>query len=78
MVNHALDARSGKAVTAIAWKAGMTARGAMHLQRQVARVPANAMINARDGVNYAFSDQEMDWFLTYFEEEAEQTEPKAA
>ena len=71
IVNQMLDARSGKAVTAIAWKAGLTARGAMQLQRQVARVPANAMINARDGVNYALTESEMDWFLTYFREEAD-------
>ena len=55
VVNHMLDSRSGKAVTAVAWHAGLSARGAMMLQRVVARVPANAMIHARDGVNYAMT-----------------------
>lgn len=68
VVNKMLDSRSGKAATAVSWKAGLSARGAMKLQQLVARVPANAMIHARDGVKYALSDAEMLWFLTYFQE----------
>lgn len=29
------------------------------------------MIHARDGVKYALSDAEMEWFLTYFREQVE-------
>ena len=68
VVNKMLDSRSGKAGTAMAWKAGLSARGSMKLQQLVARVPANAMIHARDGVKHALSDAEMLWFLTYFQE----------
>ena len=70
VVHKMLDSRSGKAVTSLAWKAGLSARGSMKLQRQAARVPANAMIHARDGVKYALADSEMDWFVTYFAEQA--------
>ena len=77
VVNKMMDSRSGKAVTAISWKAGLTARGSMKLQRHGARIAANAMIHARDGVNYALSDTEMNWFLTYFREQAEGTAPAA-
>ena len=41
-VNAMLDSRSGKAVTALSWRAKLTARGAMSLQRHVSRVPTNA------------------------------------
>ena len=67
VINKMIDSRSGKAA---AWKAGLSARGAMKLQQLAARVPANAMIHARDGVKYAISDAEMEWFLTYFRESA--------
>ena len=67
VIHKMRDSRSGKAVTALAWKSGLSARGSMKLQRQVARVPAKAMIHARDVVNYALADSEMDWFVSYFE-----------
>ncbi|MSP21141.1 MAG: DUF2336 domain-containing protein [Alphaproteobacteria bacterium] len=70
-VNKMIESRSGKASTAVSWKAGLSARGAMKLQQLAARVPANAMIHARDGVKYALSDAEMEWFLTYFREQVE-------
>jgi len=68
IVNKMLDSRSGNATTAAAWKAGLSARGAMKLQQLVARVPTNSMIHARDGVKFALSEAEMEWFLTYFRE----------
>lgn len=77
VVNKMMDSRSGKAVTAISWKAGLTARGSMKLQRHGARIAANAMIHARDGVNYALSDTEMNWLLTYFREQSEGATPAA-
>ena len=70
LINKIIESRSGKAMTAAAWRAGLSARGAMKLQQLAARVPANSMIHARDGVKYALSDAEMDWFLTYFAEQA--------
>jgi uncharacterized protein (DUF2336 family) len=68
VINKMLDSRFGKATTAAAWKAGLSARGAMKLQQLIARVPANSMIHARDGVKYALSETEMEWFLTYSDE----------
>ncbi len=56
VVNKMFDSRSGKAATAVSWKAGLSARGAMKLQQLLARLPANAMIHARDGVKCALSD----------------------
>ena len=41
-------------------------RTAMHVQRYLARVPSNAMINARNGVDYPLTDDEMNWYIDYF------------
>ena len=40
----------------------------MSLQRQLARIPPHAMVNARNGVDYPLSSQEMDWYISYFED----------
>ncbi len=78
VVNRMLDSRSGKAVTALSWRAELSARGSMRLQRHVARVPTNATIHARNGVEYALKDAEMEWFILYFEEAAGEGAAEAA
>ena len=71
-VNRMLDSRSGKAVTALSLRSDFSARGATRLQRHVARVPTNATIHARNGVEYALKDVEMEWFVSYFEDAADE------
>jgi uncharacterized protein (DUF2336 family) len=73
-VNAMLDSRSGKVVTALTWRAKLSARGAMGLQRHVARVPTNATIHAHNGVEYALKEPEMEWFIHYFENAADNTD----
>lgn len=78
VVNRMLDSRSGKAVTALSWRSELSARGSMRLQRHVARVPTNATIHARNGVEYALKDTEMEWFINYFKEAAGEDAAQAA
>ena len=61
-----LLSRDGKTITALAWKAGLNMRTALDLQRKVAHVPPAKVINARDGVDYSLSEDEMSWFLEFF------------
>ena len=61
-----LGSRSAKAVVALAWKAGLSMRTAMRLQLRVAHIPAQGMLNARDGLDYPLSPEEMSWQLQYF------------
>ncbi len=58
--------RDGKTITALAWKAGLNMRTALDLQRKVAHVPPSKVVNARDGVDYSLSEDEMSWFLEFF------------
>jgi uncharacterized protein (DUF2336 family) len=65
-VSRILGARSAKAVVALAWKAGLAMRTAIRLQHRVARLPAQAVINARDGTDFPLSEEEMNWQIGYF------------
>ncbi|MEE8544595.1 MAG: DUF2336 domain-containing protein [Alphaproteobacteria bacterium] len=66
VVARILGSGSAKAVTALAWRAGLGMRTAMRLQSGLARIPPREMINARDGVDYPLAPDEMDWQLEYF------------
>lgn len=59
-VEHILGSRSGKAVTALAWKAGFSMRTAVLIQRRVAGIPPDRMLNARDGIDFPLTTQELD------------------
>ena len=58
--------KDGKTITALTWKAGLNMRTAMKIQRQIAKVPPSKMINARDGVDYSLTEDEMSWYLEFF------------
>lgn len=60
-VDKLLRANSGKAVVALAWKAGLSMRMALRLQSKVARIPPARMVNARNGTDYPLSDEDMRW-----------------
>ena len=57
---------SGKAVTALAWHADLSMRTALTLQKELAQVPSHAILNARGGVDYPLSQDELSWYLDFF------------
>jgi hypothetical protein len=65
-VQRVLSSASGKAVTALCWKAGFKMRFALEVQRRIARVPGRSILNARDGVDYPLSPEEMEIQLELF------------
>lgn len=66
-VAHAIMAsRSGRAVTALAWAAGLSMRTAYALQIHLACVPPDRQIAAKDGTDYPVSADELRWHLAYF------------
>ena len=69
-VNRVLSSCSGKAVTALTWKADLPVRVALVLQARVAQVPPKTQVMARNGTDYALTTEEMDWQLDYFEQSA--------
>ena len=66
-VRRMVDVESPRTMVALAWKAGLTARFAMDLQRQLAGISYRKVINARDGIDYALSRSEMTEQLALFD-----------
>jgi uncharacterized protein (DUF2336 family) len=59
LVEKVAEARSAKAITALAWKAGLSMRTAMRLQMKLALIPPQQMLNARNGVDYPLSSADL-------------------
>jgi len=58
-VERIVDGQSAKGVTALCWKVGIKMRFAIELQRRLARVAPASVIHARDGIDYPFSEEDM-------------------
>ncbi len=65
-VRRMMAAKSARTVVALAWKAGLSARFALDLQRQLARIPPGKLINARNGTDFALGPTEMKEQLALF------------
>ncbi|MEH6527292.1 MAG: DUF2336 domain-containing protein [Sneathiella sp.] len=64
-----LEARNGKIVTSMCWKAGLSMRLAFKIQTKIAHVPRQEIINARNGIEFPFTEEEMDWQLSFYAED---------
>jgi uncharacterized protein (DUF2336 family) len=62
-----LSSGSGKAVTSLCWKAGMTMPLAVLLQRKIAKVRPNSFLWARGGNEYPLTDNDMEWQIEFYE-----------
>ena len=58
--------RSSKAITAVAWKAGLTMRIGFKIQTMLLKLHADELLPARSGVAFPLSEDEMRWHLSYF------------
>ena len=67
VVTKMLGSGSGKAVTSLCWKAGMTMRIAVQLQRKVAKVRPNSLLQARGGTEYPLTHADMEWQIEFYE-----------
>jgi hypothetical protein len=66
VINRIAAARSPKAVTALAWKAGLKMRFAIRLQARFGGVPAAEILPARDGIDFPLTEEDMNWQLEFF------------
>jgi len=67
VVEQIARSQSSRAITALTWSAGLAMRTAMALQKHYARLPSAAILNARNGVAYPLTEEEMRWYIDYFE-----------
>lgn len=65
-VDRIIAARSGKALTSLVWKAGLSMRTSLKLQAGFAKIPVSEMVLARNGVDFPLEPSEMSWHLNYF------------
>lgn len=65
-VRQILGSRLPKPVVALIWRAGLSMRLAVKIQRQFALIPQSAILHARGGTNYPLSPDEMAWHLEFF------------
>jgi len=65
-VRQIVHSKSGRAVTALAWKCNLTMRTAYELQTKFALVPTAQLLSAKDGNKYPIDASELEWHLSYF------------
>ncbi len=65
-VREVIMSKSGRVVTALCWKAGLTMRTAYDVQTSFALVPTAQLLSAKDGNKYPIKDSELEWHLSYF------------
>ncbi len=66
VVERIAAARSAKAMTALAWKAGFSMRFAVKLQSRYANVPSGELLHPRDGFDYPMSEEDMTWQIGFY------------
>ncbi len=67
-VREVILSKSGRAVTALCWKAGLTMRTAYEVQTKFALVPTAQLLHAKQGNKYPIKEDELEWHLSYFTE----------
>lgn len=65
-IDRILISQSGKAITALVWRAKLAMRVAVKVQSGIAHLPGSKMVMARNGVDFPLSQEEMSWHLGYF------------
>lgn len=60
VIQKAMEARNGRLITALVWRAKFSMRTAVMIQRDIARVPPRMMLNARNGTDYPMSNSELE------------------
>ena len=66
VVQKMIESGSGKALTALAWKAGLGMDMALTLQRRLGNVGAKSMVQAASGGGYSMSDEDLQWYVEFY------------
>lgn len=65
-IRQVLASGSAKAVTALAWRSGLSMRTAFRLQTLIMKLKGGDLLPARSGVGFPLTEEEMRWHLAYF------------
>lgn len=69
VIKRMIGTHSAKAVTALCWKAGLSMRFALEMQKVLANVAARELLYPRNGEEYPMSEEDMDWQINFFLEQ---------
>ncbi|MEX2449794.1 MAG: DUF2336 domain-containing protein [Rhodospirillales bacterium] len=65
-VQKMLNTPSGKGVTALSYKAGLSMKACEELQKRIARVPMKHMVLSKLDGSYPMNEDDIDWYLDFF------------
>ncbi len=65
-VRDVLTSKSGKSIVSMAWKAGLSADGALTLQTKLGALHGSALVKPKGDGGYALSEDDMEWYLDFF------------
>jgi uncharacterized protein (DUF2336 family) len=66
LVEKIAESKSAKGITALCWKAGLSARFATQLQSRFAHIAPSAVLLPRDGDAYPLTPEDMNWQMEFF------------
>jgi uncharacterized protein (DUF2336 family) len=66
VIDKILMSQSGKAITAIVWRAGLAMRVALKIQTSLCHLSSAKMVLAREGIHFPLTPEELTWHLRYF------------
>ena len=69
-VRMILRARAARPLAALCWRANLSMRTAVGLQRTFCRLKGTEVLNPRGGADYPMVEEEMGWFVDYFADRA--------
>ena len=64
-VTRIMQMKAAKPVVALAWKAGLSMRAALQLEKEMAYVDPKSLIYPRDGTEYPLKEEEIEWQLEF-------------
>lgn len=66
-VRTMLTKKKGNLVVALAWKAELSMRTALQMQSDLAHVPSAEFVNAKNGVDFPFTTQQLEYDIALYE-----------
>lgn len=66
IVDRIVATHAPRPITALVWRTGLSMRFAKQVQLRLAQISPKVVINARDGVHYPLTEEEMRWQLEFF------------
>lgn len=66
VIKRMIGTHSAKAVTALSWKAGLSMRFALEMQKTLANVATRELLYPRNGEEYPLSEEDMKWQIDFF------------